>query len=1176
MNATNSPTDGKTAPPGRHPDPASLEKFVNGRLDEQESNRFEAHLQQCPSCCEILAPLSKRTDRFVAELVSAVDSDRVAPSTTGASSGRLAASCGGRSGDAPPTDVPKMVGRFEIHGEIGRGGFGIVLRGYDPSLQREVAIKIPRLRATLTDELRERFLREAYAAAALDHPNIVPVYEASQGADISYIAEAYCRGPNLSNWLKQRRDPVPVATAARLAATLASAVHHAHSRGILHCDLKPSNVLLEPREDTTERNASGSVERLPGGPDSELAFVPKIVDFGLARLAGGGWDLTATGSVMGTVSYMSPEQAGGKSGEIGPATDVYSLGAILYELLTGRPPLVGESAAETLQRVQHHEPIAPARLRPNLPRDLETICMMCLWKEPMRRYATAEALADDLQRFLRGEPIRARRASPLERSWRWCRRNPAVALLAACVGSLLLAVAGVSFAFAVRLSEREAEVRQHLERARGVERQRMAALCQSYRDQAAALRLSRRAGQRFQSLEILARAAALAPATSLGTEDVLQLRNEAAACLALPDLRINCVWEAYPPEAHGLGIGFDADVNRYARAEPDGQIAVRRLDDNRVLVRLPWVGEFPHTPLLRFSPNGRLLAVKDDQNGTVLLWDLPTQTLLWEHAGVPGTFRQDLDFSPDSHSVAWGQANGAILISDSDSGALRQRIPPGGLVQHLRFHPDGTKLAFFRPAEIMIANVDSGETIWSIPEQTSGTQALCWSPDGQYLAYAYYDNSRSDHLVSICDWRHKRRHVVLDGHQLAVIRISYSASGDLIATTSWDGTTRLWDPATSRQHLACPGYGVRFSRDDRWLAFGHLGHVVGRWEVAPGRERRSFRSKGACEVFQVSIAPEGRLVASGGINGVRLWDVETCRELANIPLGGGYAAFDPQTGHLFTSSPLGLHRWPVTRESRATGAIVRIGPPLLIAPLPCPPAEPPSLAAARQRMAVFQRPDQVAVFDLSAGEDPEPRIVGPVEGLPALSPDGHWVATSSWHGGTVKVWEVDRRTHACDLATIGGVVASFSPDGRWLVGGTGREYRFWRVGSWELDHIVAREHVGDPGPIAFTRDGTVAAVSHSPNAIKLVDPITGVELLRLPAPGPNVWFCFSPDGSQLLTTGENATIGVWDLARIGAQLADVGLAWEASTGSGTSRVDRPQPLQLQLDFGDLIELLERP
>ena len=282
-----------------------------------------------------------------------------------------------------------------------RGAFGIVYLATDPDLKRQVALKVPQPHVLIKPEILKRFEREAEASSRLDHPHIVPVYEAGMEGAVFYMTSAYCEGPTLAGWLRNRTRPVPVIMAVRLVADLAAAIAHAHHRGILHRDLKPGNILLQPR-DSDESTQVRDEER------SLQDYLPRICDFGLAKLLDQVSQETCTGVVLGSACYMAPEQAAGRLREHQPATDVYALGAILYEMLTRRPPIRGESDLETLRLIPDQDPAPPRALRPGLPRDVETICLKCLEKDPDRRYTTALELVHDLERFLDGKPVRAR------------------------------------------------------------------------------------------------------------------------------------------------------------------------------------------------------------------------------------------------------------------------------------------------------------------------------------------------------------------------------------------------------------------------------------------------------------------------------------------------------------------------------------------------------------------------------------------------------------------------------------------------------------------------------------------------------------------------------------------------------------------------------------------------
>ena len=319
----------------------------------------------------------------------------------------------------PPPGAPHRVGRFELRRQLGKGGCGIVFLAYDPKLQREVALKIPRPEMLMNPDAKRRLIREAQAAAEFDHPNLVPVFETGELGPVCYIATAFCPGQTLAEWLDRQAFPVPVRQAARLVATVAEAVQHAHDRGVLHRDLKPNNVILqELKVEQNDEPPPGSVQ-LRGEH-----YLPRLVDFGLAKLAErGGPSETATRQILGTPKYMAPEQAQARREDIGPPADVYALGVILYEMIAGRAPYDGASDVEVLRQSVEGKPVPPRDLRPDIPRDLEAICLKAMARTTSDRYRTAIDFADDLRRFLDGLPTIARPLSWSGRAVRWFRRN---------------------------------------------------------------------------------------------------------------------------------------------------------------------------------------------------------------------------------------------------------------------------------------------------------------------------------------------------------------------------------------------------------------------------------------------------------------------------------------------------------------------------------------------------------------------------------------------------------------------------------------------------------------------------------------------------------------------------------------------------------------------------------
>ena len=337
--------------------------------------------------------------------------------------------------DSNPMDIslPKVLGRYKIVHLLGEGSHGLVYLAIDTQLDREVALKVPHVEVLISSEMRNRFLREARAAAALSHPNVVPVFESGTVGNVCFISYAYCEGQPLSVWLDHWRtteQPLAAEFVAQLMASLADAVQYAHSRGVVHRDLKPSNLLVPQSEVSPNENTAGDVQ---------------ILDFGLAKSNSDDNTLTRTGMIVGTPAYMSPEQALGRGNHVGEPTDVYSLGAILYEMLCLQRPFDEASTLETLEAVRTREPIPPSRIIPTVPSDLEAICLKCLEKKPEARYSSAAHLREDLERFIRHEPIHAKPISRWDYTRRWISKYPLVsALSAALVMTLILATCSLA------------------------------------------------------------------------------------------------------------------------------------------------------------------------------------------------------------------------------------------------------------------------------------------------------------------------------------------------------------------------------------------------------------------------------------------------------------------------------------------------------------------------------------------------------------------------------------------------------------------------------------------------------------------------------------------------------------------------------------------------------------
>ena len=494
-----------------------LRAFALGELPDETAGRVAEHLESCPACESAASRLDGLSDPILHSLRRAVRPGRAAPPVPETMA--LCRLSAGVNGAAVP-----MLADYEVLAELGRGGMGIVYRARDRRLGRVVALKLIKAGADGDPEVRDRFRREAAAMARLQHPGIVQIFEVGDEDGTPFFAMELVEGASLAERL--RGTPLAARAAADLLCCLAQAVAYAHQHGVLHRDLTPANVLLSASRDaacsTGEANALRATSRLTEG-------VPKITDFGLARLVGDGGAMTQSGAVMGTPSYLAPEQAGGKGRAAGTAADVYALGAILYECLTGRPPFRAATVLETLAQVVHDDPVAPNQLLPQTPTDLGTICLKCLRKDPTDRYGGAQALAEDLRRFLDGQPIQARPVSTGERLWRWGRRNPGWAAMLATLAALLTVIA-VGASVSYWSLQRAFERTQLAERA--AQEKRFEALLAQARNAP----FGRRPGRHLESLAVLAEATQLARTLELPAERFLDLRNAAILALAVPDL----------------------------------------------------------------------------------------------------------------------------------------------------------------------------------------------------------------------------------------------------------------------------------------------------------------------------------------------------------------------------------------------------------------------------------------------------------------------------------------------------------------------------------------------------------------------------------------------------------------------------------------------------------------
>jgi len=769
-------------------------------------------------------------------------------------------------------------GDYELLEEIARGGMGVVYRARQLSLNRVVAVKMIGAGLFAGEAEVKRFRAEAEAVASLDHPNIVPIHEVGEHAGQHYFAMKLIEGGALSEGLRQDesrrankevegdRKRFGVRHSAFVISKVARALHYAHQRGILHRDLKPGNILLD---------AQGE---------------PHITDFGLAKRLSNPEpgtrhsELTLSGAVIGTPSYMSPEQASGKSKEITTASDVYSLGAILYELLVGQPPFTGQSTIEILRRVVEEEPVRPSRCRSadassartskghaaeasalRIDSDLETICLKCLEKEPARRYNSAASFADDLERFLRHEPIRARPSTAHERFAKWARRHPAIAgLTAALVVTFLSAFIAVVALW--RRAERETELVRQTAQREAVALLRNEAAKESFLVQARAYRTSGQLGQRVKTLEVIAAAARIRPS--------LEVRNEAIAALALPDLVEDGPILRFNDAT--LNMGFDADVRIAASVGESHDLRLTRLSDLAGVTN--WSVAGLPSGWLTFSPDGQWLAARNLTEA--VFWNVASgQVSLRFVARFGMQSHHAMEFSPDSLHLAIADGKETISLVDVQTGEVAQEIRPLPDVHAFKFSPDGRHLAVLAGRSLQIRNIADGGVAESLLVPAGSW--VDWQNDGGRLAVASLDGR-----IGIVDLANGA--IVAFGAEggRGGGRAVFHPNGALLASAYSADDTRLWEVATGRLLYTVGGaVGYHFSRDGARLGCARPNprtSLTG-WRVVESAELRSLVGP-AHAVRDLDVSSDGRLLAAGCDDGVRLWKLASGQQVDFSPL----------------------------------------------------------------------------------------------------------------------------------------------------------------------------------------------------------------------------------------------------------------------------------------------------
>jgi WD40 repeat protein len=1021
----------------------------------------------------------------------------------------LGLAAGGNSTDSIAAPVPLGItaaplgagfsdsrfGDYELLEEIARGGMGIVYKARQVSLGRNVALKMILAGQFAAKEFVQRFRGEAAAAAILQHPNIVAIHEVGVHENQHFFSMDYVEGRNMAQLVGSR--PLPPHRAARYVKLVAGAVHYAHQQGILHRDLKPSNVLIDAATDQ-----------------------PRVTDFGLARRLDGESSLTLTGQVLGSPNFMPPEQASSSRGKTGRHSDVYGVGGILYFLLTARAPFQAGSIEGLVTQVLNAEPVPPRLLNPVVPHDLETICLKCLEKEPTKRYPTAQALTDELDRFLNHEPIQARPLGKLGKAWRWCRRKPALAIASGLALAALLTIALSAPIVALRIGAAETKARLELWSSRLA--------------QARAERVSSVRGGRAASLEAIATAAQMRPS--------LELRNEAIAALALTDIGSSL------PLREGVGrferAILDSDFTRYALFQETGGVKIHAVEDNRVLAELSTPSY--HGAHGSFSADGNwFAAVLGDK---VFLWSLSRFNTsarsdfppVREAARSATDAAQSATFAPDSRRFAVAGQDNSIHFYDLETGEVLPPLPVGDGPYCIEFDPTGKRLAVMMGGKIEVWDLDQRTPLHATQRSVAGT-VMNWHPGGRQLAIGYEDGE-----VKLLDTLTGYARP-LPAHTAHVSDVRFDPAGTLMVSIDWDGRTQFWDGTLGHPWFQARGTGrCQFSTDGARIGF--LRDHVGRLEIASIVRSEVYHQWTSPLVSHphlrgVDVSPNGRWFAYADRQHWFLCEVQTGRHVAAMAMPeGSFPQFHPTGRAVFTVTPDAIWQWPIRSEPDADPLV---GTPVALVSSKGSEWQRTAVSTDGKLMAIAGHYRNVLV-NLDDHARPFEFAHGLRESFVVLSPNKEWAATASHRGSGVTVWNTSDGKLIRHVIANENAQIAVSPDGRTLATATARECCWWDTETWQLRKRFPLILTGEPRvAVAFSADGKLFAMTVDQQRISLFDPANGAELATLTPPQllnaePLV---FSADGSYLLAGTKSGVIAAWDLDALRRELATLKLDW---------------------------------
>ncbi len=1010
---------------------------------------------------------------------------------------------------------------------------GVVYKAVDEKLKRPVALKMLLAGAFANQRQLQRFQAEAEATARLQNPHIAQIYDVGECDRMPYLAMELVEGVSLAAHCARR--PQSPRWSARVVECLSCAVEYAHTNGIVHRDLKPANILL-------------AVQSTSDSVTDDVA--PKIIDFGLAKIFGEsssaeGPSATRTGEVLGTPAYMAPEQVSSTAAHVGPAADIYALGAILYELLSGKPPFDGATPIQTLRLVVSIEPVPISRIVSFVPADLQTICFKCMEKEPHHRYRTAGDLADDLNRFLEHRSIIARRSGLVARLWRWGRRNPWLAVLTTLV---LLLSFGMSIFVPFNLALQQSRDKAVALLARATRAERETKVRATLVNAA-----NRRKNLRSGNLELMHH-----ELTSLDLSNLdPALRNEVRDELSASLLQTAFVRSETIADV-GRSLALDPTMSSLAIYLKSGEIVIRSRADKTVTGRIHEIGPLDDCEL-RFSDGGRFLAIYGSaDDGRLWIFDRAANELV-----LDDPFRDILafDLQESADRLVLGHTDGRITVhalSDPQLDKSIFKLAGRAASRTCRLSPDGRQLLVaYRQfvGRVDLIDLESGDLIHSYAMPISYSAA--WSPDGRHIAM------NTGGYIEIWNLAADRRVARWKAHDNLVSHLVFVApDGDLLISGSWDGTIRLFNTWTGELYSVMWNVTLPAPSAVRREYIFHAihGETAQLWRLRDGFcSQLPFRSfQRQIQPLCVAISQDSQMLALGTSQGVQVYDLPARRLLAELPGGGTSAISFSSSGRQLRVVEQGrIITWPYRTMVEADKSRLQLGPPRVV-------------KVDTFQGALIQRdPDllvltstdptqRILMIDPDSGETRRQFGIAELgDGAVLASPTGRWVATYGWHSDTINIWDPERQERIARLRTETLSTCSVSPRGSRIATGHGDRIQLWNTRTWRTAGEVRKDLACLARTPTFSADGRLLAAHVAPDVLGIIEVSTQKVLARLMDPhAVDCALTFSPNGRSLvLVNGNNGTVHVWDLHAVRGYLREHALDWDESQPSTLVEID---------------------